>query len=141
MNKFHIGLVIITAVVIAGGGGFWAGVKYQSTKISRVMLNAPNGNGAMFRTRTGERGGSRPVSGEILAVEEKSLTVKLPDGSTKLVFTGDSTVINKAAEISLSELQTGERVMILGTENSDGSLTATAINLGRGAGGMGIPAN
>lgn len=39
------------------------------------------------------------------------------------------TAINKAAEVSIKELKTGEKVGVFGTENSDGSVMAHNIQL------------
>lgn len=76
-----------------------------------------------------ERTGFRPVVGEIISKDDKSVTVKLQDGGSKIVLFSDGTSINKVSEGSKDDLKTGEQVGIFGTENSDGSVTAQNIQL------------
>src|SRR6185369_11294861 len=77
----------------------------------------------------GGRNGFRPVTGEILNADDKSITVKMMDGSTKIVLLTSTTTYNKAAQASKSDLVTGERVGVFGTANADGSVTAQNIQL------------
>src|SRR4030043_1252872 len=70
------------------------------------------------------------VRGEIISQDEKSITVKLPDESSKIVLISENTKINKASEGSLADLKTGEQVMINGQTNSDGSVSATNVQVG-----------
>lgn len=68
--------------------------------------------------------GSRFISSD-----DKSITVKLQDGSSKIVLLTDTTSISKSTEGSKSDLKTGEKVAVFGTENSDGSVTAQNVQL------------
>ncbi|HBC72979.1 MAG: hypothetical protein UX91_C0006G0172 [Candidatus Amesbacteria bacterium GW2011_GWB1_47_19] len=130
MNKQTVILLIIAAVAIAGGGGFFAGMKYQTSKRT-TGFNRPDGN-LQFRgvpSGNGNRMGFRPVAGEIINRDDKSFTVKLNDGGSKIVILSDKTEINKAASGTPEELKVGEKVSVFGTENSDGSVTAQNIQL------------
>lgn len=69
------------------------------------------------------------VSGEIISNDGESITVKAQDGSTKIVLLAKSTSINKAAKGTKDDLKNGERVMVIGNQNSDGSVTADTIQL------------
>ncbi len=71
----------------------------------------------------------RPISGEILSSDDKSITVKLQDGSSKIVLLSDKTQINKATSVTKLDLKSGEKVAVFGSENSDGSVTAQNIQL------------
>jgi hypothetical protein len=75
------------------------------------------------------RGGGL-VSGSIIAVDATSITVKTNDGSTKIVLFGSSATISLVTQGSASDLKTGENVVISGTANTDGTVTATSIRLG-----------
>lgn len=125
-------IITIVLVVIVGAGGFFAGMKYQQSKQPTVSRQFGSGQGG--RT-TGQpqggisRGGFRPVSGEIISSDDKSITVKMQDGSSKIVLLSDKTEINKAEQVELIELKVGEKVAVFGTENSDGSVTAQNIQL------------
>ncbi len=129
--------VIVTAALVAilfGAGGFVGGMKYSQSKRGNFMMQFGDGTGA--RVRFGRqngapvRGGFRPVTGEILSTDDTSITVKLPDGSSKIIFLSGSTTINKASAGTQADLKTGERVSVFGTENNDGSITAQNIQLG-----------
>ena len=120
--------VIAILVVLVGGGAFFAGMKYQQSKQPAFLRQTGGVQGQ--RTGTGEnRMGFRPVNGEIISSDEKSITVKLQDGSSKIVLFSDSTEINKAAEATKEDLKAGEKVAVFGTENSDGTVTAQNIQL------------
>jgi hypothetical protein len=82
--------------------------------------------------------GGRPVSGQIISQDDKSITLKLNDGSTKIVILSNKTEISKATTGTKADLKNGERVMAIGTQNSDGSITANLVSIGgrfRGFGG------
>ena len=78
---------------------------------------------------SGRRMNFRPINGEIISSDDKSITVKLSDGSSKIVVLGTSTVINKADQATKDDLKVGEKAAVFGTENSDGSITAQNIQL------------
>jgi hypothetical protein len=131
--------LIITVVfaLVAAAAGFFGGMQYQKSKaptFSGRFGNGQFGPGQGFVRGNGtgngqNRGGFRPVSGEISAVDDKSITVKLPDGSSKIVILSEKTEINKADTVGTDELKSGVQVAVFGTENSDGSVTATNIQL------------
>lgn len=87
----------------------------------------------------GARGrGGNGAAGTILSVDTNSITVKLADGSSKIVLLTASTSINKATTAAVSDLTVGERVAAFGATNTDGSITATNVQLNpvmRGPGG------
>ncbi|MBI3341651.1 hypothetical protein HY024_00850 [Candidatus Curtissbacteria bacterium] len=69
------------------------------------------------------------VVGEILTIDDRGMTIKLQDGSTKIVLVSDKTSINKAAQATKDDLKTGERVSAFGMQNPDGSVSATNVQL------------
>lgn len=129
--------MILTSIValVVGGVAFFGGMQYQKTQSISPMqgqFRGPNGNGPQggFPGRSGNGQGMMPVSGEIISLDDTSITVKMQDGSSKIVILSDETNINKSSEGSQSDLQTGETVTAFGTTNSDGSLTAQNVSLG-----------
>ncbi len=124
-QKFILPIVLL---VIGLGGGFFVGMKYQQSK-------SPSFNGMGMGRRFGNGGGNgtgmgfRPVAGEILSMDDKSITVKLPDGSSKIVILTDKTTFSKTSEATKADLKTGIQVAAFGATNSDGSVTATNIQL------------
>lgn len=123
--------LIITIIVglALGGIGFFGGIKYEQSKVPSFARNfngqrmGVNGNGANRAT------GSRSVTGEILSTDDKSVTVKLTDGSSKIVLLSDSTQINEATTAAKTDLKVGTKVAAFGTQNSDGSVTAQSIQI------------
>ena len=150
MNKL-ITIVIATAVVV-GGGAFFGGMKYAESKSPRGRLSQADfqnlqnlspeerqqrlqelgaNAGAGFRGGAGggQRGGGGFTAGEIIAKDNKSVTVKLQDGGSKIVFLSDSTEITKSVAGALSDLEIGKNVSVSGAANSDGSVTVQSIQL------------
>jgi len=124
----NLNIILIILIFVAGAGGFFGGMKYQQSK--RPVFVRQSGNGVQgVRTGNGDRQGFRPVNGEIISSDEKSITVKLQDGSSKIVLMSDNTAINKADQASRDELKAGTKVAVIGQENSDGTVTAQSIQL------------
>jgi hypothetical protein len=67
--------------------------------------------------------------GDIISGDDKSATLKLRDGGSKIVFFSDNTAITKFTQGAKSDLVVGESVMVEGTNNPDGSITATTIQI------------
>ena len=139
-------LPIIIGVIIIGGGSFYAGMKYGQSKTTSSF---PQGPGAFANLSTEERqarfsqmGGANAdgeprgmragggfTSGEILAKDDTSITVKLQDGGSKIIFLSDTARVSKTAEGSASDLAVGTQVSVTGTANSDGSISAQTIQI------------
>jgi len=130
MNKMI--LSIVAAAVVAGGVGFYGGTQYAASQAaaSASARAAQNGGGAGFGRRGGAQGGAGGfTAGEILSKDDKSITIKLRDGSTKIVFFSGSTSIGKMTAGAATDLAVGSQVTVQGSANSDGSLTAQSIQL------------
>lgn len=136
-NKVIIAVVL--ALVVGGGAGFFGGMKYQQSKTPAGRFGSGNfqfqANGSTTRnggnTVRGNGNGMnfRPVDGEIVSADDKNITVKMTDGTSRIILFSDSTTINKSAEASKSDLVVGQKVAVFGTQNSDGSVTAQSIEL------------
>lgn len=130
-------VLTVILVIIAAGAGFYGGMKYQ--QMQRRSFANGQFNGGQFALRQGlgtrngasgqNRGGFRPVAGQIVSSDDKSITVKLQDGSSKIILLSDRTQIIKADKVGKSELKSGLEVAVFGTENTDGSVTAQNIQL------------
>lgn len=123
--------------MVFGGGGFFAGMQFQKSQLPKQeQVTGQRGSGQGRRFGGGLNGGGR-LAGEILSADDKSVTVKLPDGSSKIVFLSDKTQINKAETAQKSDLKVGQMVAVFGSDNSDGSVTASNIQLNPMFGRMG----
>ncbi len=130
-------LIMVVAVVIVGVASFYGGMRYQQMKSlsGARQFMAGGANGQTFRTGFANgagRGGAanagmRPVVGEILNMDDKSITVKLQDGSSKIVLLPDTATYSKTATGSKSDLKVGQPIGVFGTTNADGSVTAQSV--------------
>jgi hypothetical protein len=62
------------------------------------------------------------------------MTISLANGNSQVVFYSGATQVMKPTIVPASTLVAGTRVMIGGTANSDGSLTAQSIQVQTGSG-------
>lgn len=117
-------LVILAVILVVAAGSFFAGIKYQETKGGSQNVNQ---RGNQFRRGLGTNG--QALRGEVIDVSDQSITIKLSDGSSKIVLLSDKTTISKTTEGSKADIKNGENVAIFGTTNSDASVTAQNIQL------------
>lgn len=133
MNK-KIGIII--GIVIAFGVGFFGGEKYAASQVSATIRT--NGSaGMMGQIRFGQFGGrggmgmnGGAVVGTILSKDAISITVGLQGGGSKIVFVSQGTMISKRETASTTDLGVNDTVIVSGTPNSDGSISAQSIQLG-----------
>jgi hypothetical protein len=128
MKKISLIIILIIILATVGGGSFYGGMVYGKSNNKRFNfegIGAPTGMGG-GNNITNRQGGS---TGEIISKDEQSITIKLIDGGSKIIFVSDSVEVNKYAAGSIADLQVGENVMVQGTANSDGSVTAKTIQI------------
>ncbi|MDD4901219.1 MAG: DUF5666 domain-containing protein [Patescibacteria group bacterium] len=135
-NKMLIGFII--ALVIVGGGAFYGGMLYgKSQKSGLRNFSGPLGQAGFGQAANGNgpgrnganRMGGGLINGQIIAADDKSITVKLTDGGSKIILLSGETQISRFAAGSAVDLTVGQAVMASGTTNSDGSVTAKMIQL------------
>jgi len=133
--------IIVIRIITVGAASFYGGMKYSQSQVAswgaggaRFSNLTPEERQTRFQgmensSVIGQRGGSAGgfLRGEILSKDDKSLTVKLSDGGSRIVFFSGSTAITKSASSSADELKIGEEVMVSGSQNADGSFNASAI--------------
>ena len=131
---------MVVVVVIVGAGAFFGGMKYQQNQTAATAATRGAGR---FGANGGTAGINRPVAGNILSADANSITVQLTDGSSKIVLISPSTTLEKSATASAADLKAGMRVSAFGATNSDGSVTATNVQINpigpTGAGRTGQP--
>jgi hypothetical protein len=136
----------IVVLLLVAGGSFFGGTVYGKSQAQTALAarrqggftgadgqGLPGANG-----RTGAQGG---IFGQIENIGDGVMTVKDNNGKQTQVKVTDTTLIEKQAAVKLTDLTTGETVIISGSTAADGSVTARSVQVapaGRfGAGGPG----
>jgi hypothetical protein len=131
MNKLMVS-VMVTAIIV-GGGSFYGGMKYaESTATQRISQQRTQfaGSGALSRTgNAGNRSAGGFMSGNIIAKDDKSVTIKMQDGGSKIAFISTSTQVMKFDAGSLNDVNVGIQVTVTGSSNADGSMIAQSIQI------------
>jgi hypothetical protein len=133
----------IIVAIIFGGGGFYGGMQYQAGQKPAVSAAGRFGGagGAGFAGRgaggfagAGAAGGA--TFGTIIAASPTSITIQLPTSTsttattgTKIVLLDNATQISAMESVPPSSLKVGQSVTVAGTPNSDGSVTASTVQV------------
>lgn len=128
MNKktLIIGAIIIIAAL---AGSFYGGMSYgKSSGPAAGKQNFMN-NGQMPRGGGFQNKNGNLTAGEIILKDDKSITVKLRDGGSKIIFYSSSSEIGKFTDGTIDDLKIGKNVIVNGKTNSDGSITAQSIQI------------
>ncbi len=130
MEKNNPILLIIVALIIVGLG-FFGGMQYQKRQKNNFPTNLdgrfPRASG---HQRLGNGANFRPVNGEVSAIDENTITLKTADGGSKIIIYSGSTKINKTSEGSIDDIKTGDKIMVMGIQDSEGRVTAQSISIG-----------
>jgi hypothetical protein len=126
MKKYTTHIIWAVVVIVALVGGFFWGKAAVPARATRTFAGAASGTRAGFG---GAGAGGGFVAGQIVSNDGTSLTVQLANGNSENVFYSSSTQVIKPSPASAKDLTTGTMVMIGGTTNSDGSVTAQSIQI------------
>ncbi len=141
MNKKNHIIAMSVLIIIFVAGAFFGGIQYEKNKAGTSLsnkaekFNKTNQRGGYDNQRDGQKmgggngAGGNFVAGDIISKDDKSITIKTKDGSSKIIFFSDSTIVGKTINGSISDLNIGEQVMINGKAGSDGSIAAQNIQI------------
>lgn len=124
---FFVGFMVGKKTSLSGPGGL-------ANLSSADLAGLPAGRQARF-AQLGGQGGVRGgnvgglTAGQVIVKDATSVTVKMRDGSSKIVLTSGSTQVLKSDSGTLSDVVVGQEVTITGSANPDGSLTAQSIQI------------
>lgn len=136
MQTKHI-MIVLLGVSLAGGVGFYGGTLYAKSSVRIGPGQQPQMGGAGVRNFRGNqaaggqmgRGQMGMAAGEVLSVDGQSLSLKLRDGGSKIVFLTASTTVAKLDAGTLGDVAKGVQITVNGAPNADGSLTAQMIQI------------
>ncbi|MDO8560613.1 MAG: hypothetical protein Q7R91_00140 [bacterium] len=144
-NTSKLITIVIAVAVVVGSGAFYGGMKYgqntAATQGARGLANlTPEERQARMQQfgsaglaggspRGTTRGGGGFTAGEIISKDDKSITVKLNDGGSKIIFLTGTTPVTKNVSGTSQDLAIGKQVSVTGTANQDGSISAQSIQV------------
>lgn len=130
-NQIIFGLVLLAVACLS----FFGGMQYQKSKRSvftagsmRGQFIQNNQNGSGNRMMGNFRSGGQIV-GEVLSVDNQSITVKLPDGSSKILILSGNTQVMTSTTASISAVTLGSKIAVFGQTNPDGSVSVQNIQI------------
>jgi len=144
MKRVVKGLIVAVVLVAIIGGAFYGGMRLGQNQVIKnpvqYLMGAQGGNdqlpgqGGQFpRARgtpqvgvAGARGFGAVSADTVQSVEGNTVVVSTQNGTVKVV-TSDTTLIQKYVSVTVDKLEQGEQVIVSGTTNADGSITARSI--------------
>ncbi len=125
--KKHIIVTAIGALLIGLGGGY-AGAHIIAPTNSNGTIGS-----SVIRDRRGrnQSAGGGFLTGIVARKDSESITVDTRDGNSHVVLFTPATSVFKSVAGSLTDVTVGSTVIVTGSTNSDGSLSAHSIQLRR----------
>ena len=126
MKKYLVhGVWAVIAIVALGGGFFWG----QASGSASRSAGFAGAYSSSTRRAAGSAAGGGLVSGQIATIGSSSITLQLANGNSEVVFYSTSTPVSEPTMVSVGTLKVGTTIMVAGTSNADGSLTAQTIQV------------
>ncbi len=139
-NGFVIGLVIVVVAAAAALGGFFYGTSVGEARANQVrqnffaQRNGQGGNGGGGGFGQGGQGGQngqgnrRGTAGTVKSINGNTMQVSTRD-SVVTVNLSSQTQVEKQAPGSLSDIKAGERVVVVGSQGSGGTVAAQSVQV------------
>ena len=118
-----IGFIIVAVVFFFIGEKVGASHKTTRSSVGQYDMMGGNRGGGM----RGLAGNS--AFGTILSTDASSITLSTLGGGSKIILISSTTSVMKSVPGSQTDLTTGQSVMITGTPNADGSISATTVSI------------
>lgn len=138
-RRWLLPAVLALAFVLTLGVGVFTGASLLSNAQAAGLPGSPNGvNVAQFslaNTPGAQGPGGQGAQGQcdaytVSSVSGNTITAKSADGSTITIHTSSSTKYTKGGQsASASAVTAGSQIHVEGTRSSDGSITATQIDV------------
>lgn len=145
--------------VVVGAAGFWGGVEAQKNEQPSATAGGAGGFPGAMAARGGAQGGrgsatapgvggpgaaadgsgETPTIGTVANTKGMTIYVTTTDGSTVRVRTKKATEVTRTADSVPRSVRPGDTVVVTGTKNDDGTVTAASVRAtqdGVSGGGM-----
>ncbi|GAC1613645.1 MAG: hypothetical protein NVS4B7_05230 [Ktedonobacteraceae bacterium] len=120
-----------SATALASNGSQTLAVVQGSTSSSQTQFVAPGSAYNAQPFAAGPRAGGQCEAMTVSSVNGTTIVAKTSSGSSVIVHTTASTRYTQAGKaVAASTIKVGTQINIMGTHNSDGSITATSIDIG-----------
>jgi hypothetical protein len=132
-SKSTLMLASITLAAVGFIGGLFVG-KSMGDDSPQVALPGIGQNGPGFINGNGNTGGlpnGGVTVGTIMSIDGDTITLEIPNGDTVAVNVDSGTTIQVTEDGSLSDLGTGDTVVVAGSQDG-GSIDASSITEGSG---------
>lgn len=128
VKKYLVHIIwLVVAIAALAGGFFWGKAAAASARLA--FAGGAGTYGSSTRRLAGGATGGGFTTGQIAVIGNDSITLQLANGNSEVVFYSSSTPVTEPTTVSPSTLTVGTNVMVGGTTNSDGSLTAQTIQV------------
>jgi hypothetical protein len=128
MHKKIVTTAVI-ALVVGFGAGYLTHTSPAQTQGTRGTLAGANGGNFGGMMRGGATAGGGFLTGTVAAKDSGSITLNTRDGSSHVVLITPATTVSKSVTGAVSDVSVGATIIVSGTTNSDGSVSATLIQL------------
>ena len=119
---------VAAALIVVAAVSFWAGTKFAASTPAQGAGFA-RGQGVGGQPGTQRFGGGGAVSGTVTAKDAQSITIQMRQGGSRIVFFGAKTEVGKMIAGTPGDVSVGANVTAVGTQNSDGSVSANSIQI------------
>jgi len=125
MHKNTVSIAIIALIVGVGIG--YAGASMFARPAATLSQDTRGG----FNGRVGGmmRGAGGLLSGTVAKKDTGSITLNTKDGNSRVIFITPDTSVSKSVSGTLDDVSVGATIIASGTTNSDGSVSASLIQL------------
>jgi len=134
--------LMVLAVIVLCGLSFYGGTKFHSSQPTNTVAAGAAGpnatqNGSGTSGAGGRRyGGQRPTIGQVTAISPTSISVSSNGGATvTLAITSSTQITNAGQSASVSDIQTGDTVLLMKSTADTSQAARILINPTFGGGG------
>jgi len=146
MNRTVKIVIAVVGALVLLAGSFYGGTLFGKQQAQaalpegfrdRIMRSVPGEepSGGAGQRQFGQAGGGQfsasagGLVGQIEEINGSSLIVTGFDGQKTTIQATETTLIEKYASVTVSDLVAGEQVVVSGSQNEDGSITARSIQV------------